>query len=542
MITVNNLTLQFGKRVLFDEVNIKFTKGNCYGVIGANGAGKSTFLKILSGELDANSGGVTIENDKRLAVLKQNHNEFDDVSVLNTVMMGHKELWNIMEEKNALYSKPDFSDADGIRAGELEVEFGEMNGWNAESDAAALLSNLGIKELEHEKLMKDIESSLKVRVLLAQALFGDPDILILDEPTNDLDLKTITWLEDFLLDFKNTVIVVSHDRHFLDTVCTHIVDIDFSKINVFTGNYSFWYQSSQLVLRQRANQNKKAEDKIKELQEFIQRFSANASKSKQATSKKKLLDKISIDEIKPSSRKYPGIIWRQAREAGNDILRVEQLAMSLHGELLFKDLNFTVNKGDKIAVLSKNNLAINALFELLNEQTKPDSGVFTLGQTITTAYLPSENDTYFNSDLNLIDWLRQFTSEGDEVEMRGFLGKMLFTGDEVLKKVNVLSGGEKVRCMLSKMMLAEANLLMLNDPTSHLDLESITALNNSLIDFKGTVLFASHDHEFTQTVANRIIEITPAGMLDKLMTYDEYIANETVQQQRAEMYQGIEIA
>ena len=534
MISVNNLLLQFGKRILFDEVNIRFTEGNCYGVIGANGAGKSTFLKILSGELEANAGNVSIDPGKRLAVLKQNHNDYNDVPVIDTVIMGHQRLWEIMKEKDALYAKADFSDADGIRASELEMEFAEMEGWNAESDAASLLSGLGIEESEHHKLMKDLSGSQKVRVLLAQALFGNPDILILDEPTNDLDLRTIAWLEDFLLDFKNTVIVVSHDRHFLDTVCTHIADIDFGKIKLFTGNYSFWYESSQLALRQRSQSNKKAEEKRKELQEFIARFSANASKSRQATSRKKLLEKINVEEIQPSNRKYPAIIFNQNRDAGNQILEVRNLSFrDENGKYLFKDLDFTVNRGDKIAFLAKDSRSLTALYQVLMDEYKANSGEINFGQTITKAYLPNDNAKYFDVNLNLIDWLSQFSEEKDEIFIRGFLGKMLFTGEETLKKANVLSGGEKVRCMLSRMMLQGANLLLLDEPTNHLDLESIQALNNSLSGFNGTVLFTSHDHAFTQTVANRIIEIMPNGSIDKLMTYDEYINDERVIEQKA---------
>ncbi|HEY3429080.1 MAG TPA: ATP-binding cassette domain-containing protein [Cyclobacteriaceae bacterium] len=538
MIAVNNLSLQFGKRVLFDEVNLNFTSGNCYGVIGANGAGKSTFLKILSGDIDPTRGNVSMEPGKRMAVLRQNHYEFDEVSVINTVMMGHSKLWKVMQEKDAIYAKPDFSEEDGIQASHLEAEFAEMNGWNAESDAAALLSGLGISEEEHYKLVKELNGSQKVRVLLAQAIYGNPDILILDEPTNDLDLKTVGWLEDFLLEFQNTVIVVSHDRHFLDTVCTHIVDIDFSAIKLFTGNYSFWYQSSQLALSQRSSANKKAEEKKKELQEFIARFSANASKSRQATSRRKLLEKINVDDIQPSTRKYPAIIFHQKRTAGDQILRIENLSASLNGEVLFKNLDIAVNKGDKIAVLSKDSLAITSFFKILAGEMKPDKGEFTFGQTITTAYLPSNNESFFKSDDNLIDWLRQFAEEEnkDEVYVRGFLGKMLFSGEEVFKKCNVLSGGEKVRCMVSRMMLAGGNFLMLDEPTNHLDLESITAFNNALKDFPGTVMFTSHDHEFTQTVANRIIEITPNGFIDKLMTYDEYIENEKVAEQKEALY------
>lgn len=538
MIAANNLSLQFGKRVLFDEVNLNFVNGNCYGVIGANGAGKSTFLKILAGDIDPTRGNVSIEPGKRMAVLRQNHYEFDEVSVLNTVMMGHGKLWKVMQEKDAIYAKPDFSEEDGIQASHLEGEFAEMNGWNAESDAASLLSGLGILEEEHFKLVKELNGSQKVRVLLAQAIYGNPDILILDEPTNDLDLKTVGWLEDFLLEFKNTVIVVSHDRHFLDTVCTHIVDIDFNAIKLYTGNYTFWYQSSQLALSQRSSANKKAEEKKKELQEFIARFSANASKSRQATSRRKLLEKINVDDIQPSTRKYPAIIFQQKRTAGDQILHIENLTASLNGSTLFKNLDVFVNKGDKIAVLSKDSLAISSLFKILVNEMKPTSGSFTFGQTITTAYLPGNNEAYFQSNDNLIDWLRQYADDEnkDEVYVRGFLGKMLFSGEEVFKKCNVLSGGEKVRCMVSRMMLVGANLLILDEPTNHLDLESITAFNNALKDFPGTVLFTSHDHEFTQTVATRIIEITPNGFIDKLMTYDEYIENEKVAEQKEALY------
>lgn len=538
MIAANNVSLQFGKRVLFDEVNLKFVNGNCYGIIGANGAGKSTFLKILSGDLDPTRGNVTIEPGKRMAVLRQNHYEFDEVVVLDTVMKGHARLWDVMKRKDAIYEKPDFSEADGIEASHLEAEFAEMNGWNAQSDAAALLSGLGISEEDHHKLLKELSGNLKVRVLLAQAIFGNPDILILDEPTNDLDLKTITWLEDFLLEFQNTVIVVSHDRHFLDTVCTHIVDIDFNAIKLYTGNYSFWYQSSQLALAQRSSANKKAEDKRKELQEFIARFSANASKSRQATSRRKLLEKINVDDIQASTRRYPAIIYQQARTAGDQILHIEHLSCSGSDGLLFKDLEIYVNKGDKIAFLSKDSQAITALFQVLMGERKPDKGSFRFGQTITTAYLPSNNEAFFKSDDNLVDWLRQFASEEnkDEVYIRGFLGKMLFSGEEVFKKCNVLSGGEKMRCMISRTMLPGANLLILDEPTNHLDLESITAFNNALKDFPGTVLFTSHDHEFMQTVATRIVEISPKGFIDKLMTYDEYIESERVAEQKAELY------
>ncbi|MFY0606743.1 MAG: ATP-binding cassette domain-containing protein [Cyclobacteriaceae bacterium] len=524
MISTENISLQFGKRVLFDEVNVKFTGGNCYGIIGANGAGKSTFLKILSGEISANSGRVHIEPEKRMAVLKQDHFAYDEFPVLDTVLMGHDKLWANMKEKEALYSKPDFSEEDGNRVSDLETEFAEMDGWNAESDAAALLSGLGIVEADHFRPMNELSNQHKVRVLLAQALFGNPDILILDEPTNDLDLKTIEWLENYLLDFKNTVIVVSHDRHFLDTVCTHIADVDFGAIKVYTGNYSFWYESSQLALAQRSSANKKAEEKKKELQDFIARFSANASKSKQATSRKKLLEKINVDDIQPSNRKYPAIIFTQNRVAGDQILEIKGLSKSIDGDVLFKDFDLFVNKGEKIALVGDNSLAMTTLFKILAEEEKADSGSFKFGQTVTHAYLPNENEKYFDNDENLIDWLREFSpGEKDEVYIRGFLGKMLFSGQETLKKCRVLSGGEKVRCMLSRMMLQGANLLLMDDPTNHLDLESIQALNNSLQDFPGTIIFTSHDHTFTQTIANRIIELSPNGIVDKLGTYDEYI-------------------
>jgi len=533
MISANNVTLQYGKRVLFEDVNITFSGDNCYGVIGANGAGKSTFLKILSGEIDPNLGSIHIEPGKRMAVLKQNHYEYDDETVLNTVLMGHKKLWDIMVEKDAIYAKPDFSDEDGIRASELEAEFAEMDGWNAEPDAAALLSGMRIHEDDHYKTMKELDGNQKVRILLAQALFGSPDILILDEPTNDLDIHTIAWLEDFLLDFKNTVIVVSHDRHFLDTVCTHIVDIDFSKINLYSGNYTFWYESSQLALKQKQSANKKAEDKRKELQAFIDRFSANASKSKQATARKKMLEKINVEDIQPSSRKYPGIIFNQSREVGDQILSVRNLSKTVDGEVYFKDLNFDINRGEKVTFLSENSLAVNALFEILAGNMEADSGEFAFGQTVTTSYLPGENSEFFTADLDLMDWLRQYSTEKDEMYIRGFLGKMLFSGEEVFKKSNVLSGGEKVRCMLSRMMLMEGNVLMLNEPTNHLDLETITALNNSLINFNGNILFSSHDHTFTQSIANRIIEIGPKGFVDSLKEFDEYIKDEGIQAQRA---------
>lgn len=539
MFSVNNLSLQFGKRVLFDDVNITFAQGNCYGVIGANGAGKSTFLRILTGEQDPTTGRVELEPGKRMAVLKQNHFEFDEFEVLQTVIKGHKRLFEIMTEKDALYAKPDFSDADGMRASELEAEFADLEGWNAETDAASLLSNLGIDEKMHYQKMADVPSEFKVRILLAQALFGNPDLLILDEPTNDLDLKTIGWLEDFLLDFKNTVIVVSHDRHFLDTVCTHICDIDYSKINLFTGNYSFWYHSSQLAARQRADKNKKAEDKKKELQEFIARFSANASKSKQATSRRKLLDKLDLDEIQPSSRRYPGITFHQDRDAGNQLLSVNNLSKKHEGEYLFKDITFTLNKGDKVAILSKNSLAITNFFEVLNNEMKADNGEFTFGTTISTAYLPNDNSDYFKDKLTLIEWLRQYAQtdeEKEEVNLRGFLGRMLFSGEEALKSATVLSGGEKVRCMLSRMMLAKANFLMMDEPTNHLDLESITALNNGMSDFQGTIMFTSHDHELVSTIANRIIEITPTGIIDKMMPYDAYLTDPKITSLQEELY------
>ena len=538
MLSVNNVSVQFGKRVLFDEVNMSFSGDNCFGVIGANGAGKSTFLKVLSGQLEPNSGRVKLESGKRMAVLKQDHHEYNEVTVIDTVMMGHQKLWSLMQEKDVIYAKPDFSEADGIKASELEAEFAEMDGWNAEPAAATLLSGIGITEADHFKLVKDLTGTQRVRVLLAQALFGNPDILILDEPTNDLDIHTVTWLEDFLLDFKNTVIVVSHDRHFLDTVCTHVVDVDFARISMFTGNYTFWYESSQLALRQKNAANKKAEDKRKELQNFIDRFSANASKSKQATSRKKMLEKIKVEDIQPSTRRYPGIVFTQKRAAGKQILSVERLSKSMGDTTLFSKLDFEVNKGDKIAILSNSSLAITSFFKILNNEIEPDGGNFQFGQTITSAYLPTENEHFFNGNDTLIDWLRQFSTEKDEVYIRGFLGKMLFSGDETLKMSNVLSGGEKVRCMLSRMMMAEANILLLDEPTNHLDLESITALNNALVNFAGTIIMSSHDHTFVQTVANRIIEITPNGYLDKLKTFDEYITDPAIQEQREEMYKG----
>jgi len=542
MITVSNLSLRYGKRTLFEDVNLKFTQGNCYGIIGANGAGKSTFLKILSGEIDPSSGLVSFTPGERMAVLSQNHYAFDDFTVIETVMMGHKEMYAVMKEKDAIYLKEDFNDADGERAGELENQFAEMDGWNAESNAATLLSNLGIKEEFHYQLVKDLDNTQKVRVLLAQALFGKPDILLLDEPTNDLDIHTVSWLEDFLASYEAIVLVVSHDRHFLDTVCTHVVDIDFAKMTIYTGNYTFWYESSQLALKQRSDQNKKTEDRVKELQEFIRRFSANASKSKQATSRKKALDKINLDEIQPSNRKYPGIIFNnQGREAGDQVLQVENLKKSLNGELLFDNIRLMVNKGDKIAILSQNSLATTAFYNILAGRDKDYKGEFKWGVTINAADIPIDNAEYFKGkDDNLIDWLREYSpGEKDDQFIRGFLGRMLFSGEEVLKKSNVLSGGEKMRCMFSRMMLQSANLLMFDEPTNHLDLESITALNNGMKDFRGTILFTTRDHELVETVANRIIEITPGGTIDKLMTYDEYINSEAVQKQREELYAAV---
>ena len=537
MLAVSNLSLRYGKRVLFEDVNLKFTPGNCYGVIGANGAGKSTFLKIISGEIDPSTGQISVTPGERMGVLKQNHFEFDAFTVLNTVMMGNKKLWDIMQEKDAFYAKPDFSEADGVKAGELETLFAEMEGWNAESDAANLLSGLGVHEDYHHKLMSELNGKEKVRVLLAQALYGNPDILLLDEPTNDLDVDTITWLENFLADYQNTVLVVSHDRHFLDAICTHVADIDFGKIQLYSGNYTFWYESSQLALRQRSDQNKKTEDKRKELQDFIERFSANASKSRQATSRKKLLQKLVLEDIKPSTRKYPGMVFKPERDCGDQLLKVEHLSKSLaDGTLLFSDITFNVDKGDKIAVLSKEHIAITTFFEILMGNDTPDAGEFLWGSTITRSYLPNENMKYFNGDDNLVDWLRQYSAEKDETYIRGFLGRMLFSGEEVLKKSNVLSGGEKVRCMLSRMMLTNANCLILDEPTNHLDLESITAINNALKDWKHIALFTSHDHEFVQTVANRIIEITPSGIIDKRMSYDEYIADEKIKALRDTMY------
>jgi len=537
MISTSNISLRYGKRVLFEDVNIKFTPGNCYGIIGANGAGKTTFLKILAGVIDPATGQVYITPGERMSVLSQDHFAFDEVAVLQTVLMGNKKLWEVMVEKDALYAKPDFSEADGDRAGDLETKFAEMDGWNAESNAAELLSGLQVPETLHYKLMKELNGKDKVKVLLAQALFGNPDILLLDEPTNDLDVETITWLENYLADFQNTVIVVSHDRHFLDAVCTHVSDIDFGKVNTYTGNYSFWYESSQLALRQRSDQNKKVEDKRKELQDFIERFSANASKSRQATSRKKLLEKLVVDEIQASNRKYPGIIFKAERDCGDQILSVEHLAKnSPDGQSLFSDITFTLTKGDKVAVLSKEHLAITTLFEILNGNDSADKGTFAWGSTITRSYLPNDNSQFFDTDENLIDWLRQFSADKNETYIRGFLGKMLFSGEETLKSARVLSGGEKVRCMISRMMLTNANCLILDEPTNHLDLESITAFNDALTDWRHVAMFTSHDHQFTQTVANRIIEITPNGIIDKRMSYDEYIADEKIKALREEMY------
>lgn len=536
MITVSNVAVQFGKRVLYNDVNMKFTNGNIYGIIGANGAGKSTFLKVISGELDPTKGSVTPGPGERLSVLSQDHFKFDAHTVLDTVLMGHTVLWDIMKQREALYAKEDFTDEDGIKAAELEEKFAELEGWNAESDAAILLSGLGIKEDKHYTLMGDLSGKEKVRVMLAQALFGNPDNLLLDEPTNDLDMDTVTWLEEYLSNFEHTVLVVSHDRHFLDSVCTHTVDIDFGKVNLFAGNYSFWYESSQLALRQQQNQKAKAEEKRKELEEFIRRFSANVAKSKQTTSRKKMLERLNVDEIKPSSRKYPGIIFTMDREPGNQILEVSGLrAETEDGVVLFNDVNFTVEKGDKIVFLSRDPRAMTALFEIINGNRKAQAGHYNWGVTITTAYLPLDNTDYFNSDLNLVDWLSQY-GQGNEVEMKGFLGRMLFSGEEVMKKVNVLSGGEKMRCMIARMQLRNANCLILDTPTNHLDLESIQAFNNNLKIYKGNVLFSSHDHEFIETVANRIIELTPNGIIDKMMEYDEYITSDHIKEMRARMY------
>ena len=540
MLTVSNLSLQFGKRVLFDEVNIMFTKGNCYGIIGANGAGKSTFLKILTGKQEPTTGNVSLEPGKRMSVLEQDHFAYDQYTVLETVLRGNKKLFEIKEEMDALYAKPDFSDEDGKKAGELGVIYDEMGGWNAESDAQTMLSNVGIKDDMHWQMMSELENKDKVKVLLAQALFGNPDVLILDEPTNDLDIDTIAWLEDFLADYENTVIVVSHDRHFLDAVCTHIGDLDYSKLNLYTGNYSFWYQASQLATRQRQQANKKAEEKKKELQEFISRFSSNVAKAKQATARKKMLDKLNIEEIKPTSRRYPAIIWEMDREAGDQILEIKNLEIIKDGETLLSDGNLNLKKGDKVAVISKNSLAVTEFFQVISGNTTPNNGEYKWGVTTTQSYMPLDNTEFFqNKELNLVDWLRQFTrtdEERHEEFVRGFLGRMLFSGDEALKSSTVLSGGEKMRCMFSRMMLQKANILLLDEPTNHLDLESITALNNSLINFKGNILISSHDHELLQTVCNRVIEITPKGIIDREMTYDEYLADKKVKELREQMY------
>ena len=536
MITVSNVSVQFGKRVLFNDVNLKFTSGNCYGIIGANGAGKSTFLRTISGDLDPTTGSIMLGPGERLSVLSQDHFKWDAYTVMDTVMMGHTVLWDIMKQREELYAKEDFTDEDGLKVSEQEEKFAELDGWNAESDAAALLSGLGIKEDKHYVLMGELNNKEKVRVMLAQALYGNPDNLLLDEPTNDLDMETVTWLEDYLANFEHTVLVVSHDRHFLDSVCTHTVDIDYGKINLFAGNYSFWYESSQLALRQQQNQKAKAEEKKKELEEFIRRFSANVAKSKQTTSRKKMLEKLNVEEIKPSSRKYPGIIFTPEREPGNQILEVAGLTKTLEdGTVLFRDVNFNVEKGDKIVFLSHDPRAMTALFEIINGNMKPDAGTFNWGVTITTAYLPLDNTAFFNTDLNLVDWLSQF-GEGNEVYMKSFLGRMLFSGEEVLKKASVLSGGEKMRCMIARMQLRNANCLILDTPTNHLDLESIQAFNNNLKTYKGNILFSSHDHEFIQTVANRIIELTPNGIIDKMMEYDEYITSDHIKELRTKMY------
>ncbi len=539
MLTVSNLSLQFGKRVLFDEVNIKFTKGNCYGIIGANGAGKSTFLKILSGKQESTSGNVSLEPGKRMSVLEQDHFAYDNFTVLETVLRGNKKLFEIKEEMDALYAKEDFSDEDGIKAGELGVLYDEMGGWNSEADAQTMLSNVGIKDDMHWQMMSELENKDKVRVLLAQALFGNPDVLILDEPTNDLDIATIAWLEDFLADYENTVIVVSHDRHFLDAVCTHIGDLDYSKLNLYTGNYSFWYQASQLATRQRAQANKKAEEKKKELQDFIARFSSNVAKAKQATARKKMIDKLNIDDIKPSSRRYPAIIFDIEREVGDQILDVKGLEKTKDGELLFSNINLNLKKGDKVAVISRNSLAITEFFQIISGTTEADKGTYNWGVTTNQSYMPLDNTDYFQEDANLVDWLRQFTKNDEERHeefMRGFLGRMLFSGDEALKSCKVLSGGEKMRCMFSRMMLQKANVLLLDEPTNHLDLESITTLNNSLSNFKGNILLSSHDHELLETVCNRIIELTPKGIIDRDMTYYEYLADKKIKELQEQMY------
>ena len=536
MITVSNVSVQFGKRVLFNDVNLKFTSGNCYGIIGANGAGKSTFLRTIYGDLDPTTGTIALGPGERLSVLSQDHFKWDSYTVMDTVMMGHTVLWDIMKQREELYAKEDFTDEDGLKVSELEEKFAELDGWNAESDAAMLLSGLGVKEDKHYVLMGELSGKEKVRVMLAQALYGNPDNLLLDEPTNDLDMETVTWLEEYLANFEHTVLVVSHDRHFLDSVCTHTVDIDYGKINMFAGNYSFWYESSQLALRQQQNQKAKAEEKKKELEEFIRRFSANVAKSKQTTSRKKMLEKLNVEEIKPSSRKYPGIIFTPEREPGNQILEVSGLSKKTEeGVVLFNDVNFNVEKGDKVVFLSRNPRAMTAFFEIINGNMKPDAGTFNWGVTITTAYLPLDNTDFFNTDLNLVDWLSQF-GEGNEVYMKGFLGRMLFSGEEVLKKVSVLSGGEKMRCMIARMQLRNANCLILDTPTNHLDLESIQAFNNNLKTYRGNILFSSHDHEFIQTVANRIIELTPNGIIDKMMEYDEYITSDYIKELRAKMY------
>lgn len=537
MLTVSNLSVQFGKRILFDEVNVTFTQGNCYGIIGANGAGKSTFLKILSGDIDPTSGRVILEPGKRMSVLNQNHNMFDEYSVLETVLMGNKTLYAVKKEMDELYL--DYNDANADRIGELQIQFEEMNGWNADSDAATMLSNLGISEEFHYTMMADMDGKLKVRVLLAQALFGNPDVLIMDEPTNDLDFETIGWLENFLANYENTVLVVSHDRHFLDAVCTHVSDIDFGKITHYSGNYTFWYESSQLAAKQRAQQNKKAEEKKAELEEFIRRFSANVAKSKQATSRKKMIDKLNISDIKPSSRRYPAIIFDQEREAGDQILNVQNLAASIEGEVLFKNVDLNMAKGDKVVVFSKDSRATTAFYEILNGNMNADAGTFDWGITTNQSYLPADNHSFFENDYTLVDWLRQWAKteeERDEVYVRGFLGKMIFSGEEALKTGRVLSGGEKVRCMISRMMMLRANVLMLDEPTNHLDLESITAFNNSLKNFKGSVLFTTHDHEFAQTVANRVLELTPSGVIDRYMTFDEYLEDDKIQELRKKMY------
>ncbi len=536
MITVSNLGIQFGKKPLFQDVNLKFTPGNCYGIIGANGAGKSTLMRMLSGQLAPTAGTIAQGPGERMSVLEQDHFKFDDCTVLETVLRGHTVLWDIMQEKDALYAKPDFSDADGIRASELEEKFAELEGWNAESDAAALLSGLGIKEDRHGMLMRDVSANEKVRVLLAKALFGNPDNLLLDEPTNDLDLDTVAWLENYLSNFENTVLVVSHDRHFLDSVCTHTLDIDYNRVQLFAGNYSFWYQSSQLALRQQQQANKKAEEKRQELLEFIRRFSANVAKSKQTTSRKKMLEKLNIEEIQASSRRYPGIIFTPSREVGNKILEVKGLSASVDGEVLFRDVNFQIEKGDKVAFLSHDPRAMTALFEIINGNRKADEGTYDWGQTITTAYLPLDNSSFFNTDYNLVDWLSQFSDDSSEIYLKGFLGKMLFSGEDVLKKASVLSGGEKMRCMIARMMLRDANTMVLDSPTNHLDLESIQAFNNTLQAFKGVILMASHDHEFIQTVCNRIIELTPNGIIDKLAEYDDYITDPRVLEARERLY------